>query len=65
MPQSAVLAQDGEDAGKGLLAHILDGLRGLQAGAQLELEQCRKIADEVLLRPVVTGTEVINVTCIE
>ena len=29
LAQAAVLAQDGEDTGKGLLAHVFDGLRGV------------------------------------
>jgi hypothetical protein len=40
-------------------------MRGLQTGTQLELEQFRKIADKVFLCLPVTGTETINVTCIE
>ena len=65
LAQPAVLAQNREDAGKGLLTHILDRLWRLKPRAELQLEQPRKIGNEVLLRPVVTSTEVINVTCIE
>jgi hypothetical protein len=38
---------------------------GLQTGTKLEPEQFRKIADKVLLCLPVTGTETINVSCIE
>jgi hypothetical protein len=65
LAQAAVLAQNREDTGKGLLAHILDGLRGLEPGTKLELEQFCKIADEVLLRLAVTGTKTFNIACIE
>ena len=65
LAQAAILAQDGEDACEGLLAHVLNGLRGAQAGAELDLEQCRKVADKMLLRRAVACTESFNVTCIE
>ena len=65
LAQAAVLAQYRQDTGQGLLSHILDGLRGLEPGAELKLEQFRKIAGKVLLRPGVAGTETFNITCVE
>ena len=40
-------------------------MRGLQTGAQLELDQFSKIGGEMLLRPAVAGAEIVNVNCIE
>jgi hypothetical protein len=65
LAQAAVLLQNREDTGKGLLAYVFYRMRGLQAGTQLELEQFRKIADKMFLCLPVTGTETIDVTCIE
>ena len=65
LAQSAIFAQHREDAGKGLLAHIFDGLGRVEPGAKFELQEPGKIADEVLLRPAITGTEIIDITCVE
>jgi len=54
-----------ERRGEGLLAYILNGLRGPEPGAELEVEQFRKVDNEVLLRLLVTGTETLNIVCTE
>jgi hypothetical protein len=61
----AAPAHGRQNAREGLLAHVLDGMRGLQPGSKLELDQLRKICSEVLLRPAVAGTEIMNVNRIE
>jgi hypothetical protein len=65
LAQATVLAQDREDPGEGLLADVLDGMRGVKPGAKLELEELRKIGNEVLLRLGVTSAEITDVTRIE
>ena len=65
LAQTAVLSQNRKDAGKGFLGYVLYRMWALQTGTKLEPEQFRKVADKVLLRLPVTGTETVNVTCIE
>jgi len=65
LSQAAVLSQYRQNAGKGLLADIFNGLCGLKPGAKLELEQFREVAGEVLLYLVVSGTETCNIVGIE
>ncbi len=50
---------------KGLRAHILNRLRRVKAGVQLELKQGRKIADEMLLRSGVSCAKTGDLSCIE
>ena len=38
LTDTALAAQGGEDAHEGFLAHILNGLRRMQAGTQLDLD---------------------------
>lgn len=65
LAHAALFAQNREDPGEGLLADIFDGLWGLEAGAEFELEQFRKIADKVLLRLRFTRTEILDINRIK
>ena len=63
--QASVLAQNREDPCEGLLTDIFDGMRGAKPGAKFELEELRKIGEKMLLRLVVTSTEITDVTCVK
>ena len=65
LAEAAVFAKDGENAGKGLLADVFNGLRGLEAGAELELEKLSEIGDKVLLGLTVARTETLDISSIE
>ncbi len=65
LAQSAFLAEGGEDAGKGLLAHVFDGLPGLKPRAKLEVEQLSEVPDEVLLSAKVSSAQTFDVSRIE
>jgi hypothetical protein len=65
LAQGAWLAEPGENPGKGLLAHVLDCVGGLEPRAKFQVEQFCEIPDKMLLGAEVPGTEVFDVSCIE
>jgi len=65
LAQSAIFAQDREDASKRLLTHVLYRLWRLQPRAKFQAEEQGKVTNEMLLRWQVPCAQALDVTCIE
>lgn len=60
-----VAAEGDEDAGKGLLTDVFDGVGRLETRTELEIEQGGEIADEMFLDAGVSRAKGLNITGIE
>jgi hypothetical protein len=58
-------AKQDEDTGERLLAYVLDGVLGIQARAQLQVDQFTEVTDEVLLSVGIPFAEIFEVNIIE
>jgi hypothetical protein len=65
LPQTAVFAQDCEDACKCLLAHIFNCLWGMESRPQLHLKQSGEVRNKMLLRLTVACAKSFYVSGIE
>src|SRR5947209_882388 len=61
LPDAALAAQGGKDPHECFLPNILDGLRRMQPGTQLELDQFAEISDKMLLRAEVSCSKTLKV----
>jgi hypothetical protein len=65
LAQGAGFSKAGKDAGKCLLAHVLNRLGGLQPRAELQMKQFGEVTNEMLLCAVVPSAESFDVCGIE
>lgn len=61
LANAAFTAQSEKDSGKGFLAHVLDGLRRMEARAELQLNQFAEISHKMFLRAEVSFTETLDI----
>src|SRR5439155_19062790 len=55
------VAQRDKNAGESFLANVFDGLRGIYARTQFQLDQFAEIGDKMLLRAEVSFAKTLNV----
>jgi hypothetical protein len=65
LTNATLAAQCDENTGKSLLAHVLDGLRRIQTGTQLQLDQFAEISHEMFLDAEISSTKALDVGLIE
>src|SRR3974390_2670909 len=63
--KNLAIAQSHKESGKRLLPHVFDGLRGLQARAQFDLDQRAEVGREMLLDPEVTCSQPAEIGFVE
>jgi hypothetical protein len=65
MANTALAAQRDENTGKGFLPHILDRLRRIQTGTQLQLDEFAEVGHEMFLDAKIPSSEALDVGFIE
>ena len=65
LSQTFFAAEGGKDPNKDFLPEVIDGIDGLKAAAQLEIDELAEVGHEMLLRAEIAGTKPLQISVIE